>query len=87
MVDLGMGAMVLGLLIPTNNLILSVYKYKPHLGMGVPAMSVFANTIVVLSWGIWLKDYAYDTKLFIGGILLAVFASMIIKLNKLIKIK
>jgi hypothetical protein len=55
--------------------------------MGIPAMSVFANAVVVLSWGIWLKEYAYDTKLFIGGILLAVFTSMIIKLNKLIKIK
>ena len=83
--DLGIGLGALALLIPTNSLILNVAKYKPHLAMGIPGISMFVNAIIVLSYGIILKSYSTDAKLFIGGILLSIFISMIIKLNKLIK--
>ena len=83
--DLAIGLGALALLIPTNGLILNVAKYKPHLAMGVPGVSMFVNAIIVLTYGVMLKSYSTDTKLFVGGILLSIFISMIIKLNKLIK--
>ena len=83
--DLAMGLGALALLIPTNSLILNIAKYKPHLAMGIPGISMFVNSIIVITYGLQLKSYSTDTKLFIGGILLSIFISMIIKLNKLIK--
>ena len=85
MEDICLGAGVLAMLIPTNNLIISIAKYKPHLAMGIPGISMFVNSIIILTYGAILKSYSVDSQLFVGGILLAIFISMIIKLNKLIK--
>ena len=82
-IALGLGSLVL--LVPMNNLILNIAKYKPHLAMGVPGVSMFINATIVLGYGLWLKPYATDSKLFIGGLLLAVFASMVTKLSRLLK--
>ena len=40
MEDICLGAGVLAMLIPTNNLIINIAKYKPHLAMGVPGISL-----------------------------------------------
>ena len=85
MTDIALGLGTLALLIPVNNLILNVAKYKPHLAMGVPGVSMFVNAIITLGYGLWLKPYAGDEKLFIGGLLLAILVSMVIKLNKLLR--
>ena len=82
-IALGLGSLVL--LVPMNNLILNIAKYKPHLAMGVPGVSMFVNATIVLGYGLWLKPHATDSKLFIGGLLLAVFASMVTKLSRLLK--
>ena len=87
MVDLAMGVGSLALLIPTNNIILDFAKQKPHLATGVPGMSMFVNAIIVLGYGLFLKSYATDEKLFIGGILIAIFISMITKLRRLLNDK
>jgi len=84
MIDLSMGVSVLMLLSPANNLILDFAKKKPHLATGVPAMSMFVNAIIVLTYGSFLKSYSVDSKLFIGGILIAIFISMITKLRRLL---
>ena len=68
MIDLGMGIGVLMLLSPANNLILDFAKKKPHLATGVPGISMFVNTIIVLTYGSFLKTNSEDRKLFIGGI-------------------
>ena len=80
-----MGISALALLVPMNSLILDIAKYKPHLAMGVPGVSVFINMAIVLGWGLCFKPYSTDSKLFIGGILIAVFISMITKLKRLLK--
>ena len=82
-IALGLGSLVL--LVPINNLILNIAKYKPHLAVGVPGISMFVNAIIVLGYGLWLKPYTTDSKLFIGGLLLAVFTSMVTKLSRLLK--
>ena len=85
MVDVALGLGSLALLIPANNLILNVVKHKPHMVMGIPAVSMFVNAIISLGYGVWLKPYAGDRKLFVGGLLLAILANMVIKLNKLLR--
>ena len=87
MVDIALGLGSLVLLVPVNSLVLSLAKRDPHVAMGVPAVSMFINAFIMLGYGFWLKPCATNEKLFIGGLLLAIFSSMIVKLNKLLKNK
>tara|TARA_R100001163_G_C4926350_1_gene104307 strand:+ start:78 stop:341 length:264 start_codon:yes stop_codon:yes gene_type:complete len=85
MVDIALGLGSLVLLVPVNSLVLNLAKRDPQLAMGVPAVSMFINAFITLGYGFWLKPCATNEKLFIGGLLLAIFSSMIVKLNKLLK--
>lgn len=81
-----LGLIVLALLIPMNEIILSILKYKPDYALAIPTISLVANLLVVSTYGLLMKGYSEDPKLFIAGILLAIFISMLIKLKKALKI-
>jgi hypothetical protein len=84
MVDIALGLGSLALLIPVNNLILDFAKKKPHLANGVPGLSMFINAFIVVLYGHLLKHLSINVKLFLGGLLLAIFISMITKLRRLL---
>jgi len=85
MESVALGLFVLTLLIPLNEVILSIMKYKPKYGLAIPSLSMLSNLTVVCTYGVLLRDYAEDRKLFIAGVLLAIFISMLVKLNKALK--
>tara|TARA_R100000734_G_C3261548_1_gene60093 strand:+ start:93 stop:353 length:261 start_codon:yes stop_codon:yes gene_type:complete len=84
MIDLATGIGVLAFLIPANSLIIDFAKKKPELANTVLAISMFTNVFIVLTYGAILKCYSTNDRLFISGILIAVFISMITKLKRLI---
>jgi|21_taG_2_1085346.scaffolds.fasta_scaffold39589_5 hypothetical protein len=84
MVDIALGLGSLALLIPVNNLILDFAKKKPHLANGVPGLSMFINAFIVVLYGHLLKPLSVDVKLFLGGLLMAIFISMVTKVSKLL---
>ena len=84
MIDLATGIGVLAFLIPANSLIIDFAKKKPELANTSLAISMFINAVIVLTYAVLLKYYSINHKLFIGGILIAVFISMIVKLKRLI---
>ena len=84
MIDLAMGISALALLLPTNSLILDFAKKKPHLANGVPGISMFVNALIVVLYAHLLKPLSVDIKLFLSGLLIAIFISMIAKLKRLL---
>tara|TARA_R100000734_G_C3280027_1_gene73869 strand:- start:266 stop:529 length:264 start_codon:yes stop_codon:yes gene_type:complete len=85
--DLIIGFLVLIVLIPTNNVILNLAEKNPKMTISILTISMFANGILVLLYTVFMRYYASNNRLFIGGILIGVFISMIVKLNRLIKMK
>ena len=83
--DFILGISFLLLSLPLNNVIISIKDYRPQWGLAIPYISFFANMLIVLTYGIIVKPYAIDNKLFVSGLLLALFFSMLYKITKLIK--
>jgi hypothetical protein len=83
--DFILGISFLLLLLPLNNVIISIKNYRPQWGLAVPYVSFFANLLTVLTYGIIVRPYTLDNKLFVSGLLLALFFSMLYKITKLIK--
>jgi hypothetical protein len=83
--DFILGISFLLLSLPLNNVIISIKDYRPQWSLALPYVSFFANMLTVLTYGIIVKSYTVDNKLFISGLLLALFFSMLYKITKLIK--
>ena len=83
--DFILGISFLLLSLPLNNVIISIKDYRPQWSLALPYVSFFANMLTVLTYGIIVKSYTVDNKLFISGLLIALFFSMLYKITKLIK--
>ena len=81
-----LGFNVVWLLLVINNLIFSIIKYKPDLKQAIPLASLFINTIVIFSYAHIVDQFIVDNTIFVSGMLLAILVSMLIKINKLIKL-
>ena len=81
-----LGFNVVWLLLVINNLIFSIIKYKPDLKQAIPLASLFINAMVIFSYVHIVDQFIVDNTIFVSGILLAILVSMLIKINKLIKL-
>jgi hypothetical protein len=83
--DFILGISFLLLSLPLNNVIISIKDYRPQWSLALPYVSFFANMLTVLTYGIIVKSYTVDNKLFISGLLIALFFSMLYKITKFIR--
>jgi hypothetical protein len=85
MISFVVGALLMALLIPLNDLILLLAKKNPKITMGIGLGMIAVDMIITLIYGFLLKNEVADNKLFIAGLLLAIFYAMIDKIKKFLK--
>jgi len=80
-IDFGLGFGVVILLMQITSLILILVKKFPEFFMAVAYSMLFVDAIAIFVYALILQDYSQDSKLFIGGIGLAIFVSLIHKVK------
>lgn len=87
MISFVVGALLVTLLIPLNDLVLLLAKKNPKMTMGIGFGMIAFDMLITLVYGFLLKNEMADNKLFVAGLLLAIFFAMVDKIKKFLKSK
>jgi len=82
---LGFGCLLIQMQVTT--LIVVICKKYPDAILGMAGVMFFIDTIVLLAWGLTLKNYTENLNLFIGGLGLSIVSSLIDKTIRFIKMQ
>ena len=82
---LGFGCLIL--LTQITSLVALLCKKFPDVIMGIGGAMFALDLTALLVWGFTLKPFTTNVKVFIGGMGLAIFTSLIHKVKKFIKIQ